>query len=70
MLLYLLGILIPPLAILVYGKITQAALNAILWTYAILTPDIWGILFWIIASSHATYIIRTARLGGFRRHDY
>ncbi len=63
MLLYLLGILIPPLGILVYGKIAHAGLNGILWAYAILTPDMTGILLWIIASSHATYIIRHARMG-------
>lgn len=61
MLLYLLGALLPPLAILVYGKITQAAVNGLLWTYAIMTPDMTGILVWICASLHASYIIRCAR---------
>jgi len=63
MLLYLLGALIPPLAILVYGKIAHAGLSVILWTYAILTPDGLGMLLWICASLHATYIIRHARAG-------
>jgi len=61
MLLYLLGALLPPLAILVYGKITQAVVSGLLWTYAIMTPGMTGMLVWICASIHASYVIRNAR---------
>lgn len=63
MLLYLLAVLIPPLGILVYGKITQAALNALLWSYAFMTPGIWGVGLWLVASTHSAYIIRDCRFG-------
>lgn len=65
MLLYLLGILIPPLGILLYGKIAHAGMNAILWTYAIITPGLVGLLLWFVAAFHATYIIREARTSRF-----
>jgi len=61
MLLYILGAVLPPLAILVYGKIAQAGINGILWTYAMMTPGVVGILVWLCASIHASYIIRHAR---------
>lgn len=61
MLLYLLGICMPPLALVLYGKIVPAAFNAIFWTYAITTPGITGIVFWLAATIHATSVIRYAR---------
>ncbi len=66
MLLYLLGIIIPPLGILMYGKIIFAALNAILWTYAIITPGMAGFLLWFAAASHASYVIHNARYSRFK----
>ncbi len=68
MLLYLLGIILPPLAILVYGRILAAALNGMIWTYALLTPDLTGTIAWICASLHAAYVIHEARLGRFSGH--
>ncbi len=62
MLLYLLAVICPPLGILVHGKICHAAVNALVWAYAIVTPDLTGILMWIIASSHGAYIIRHGRM--------
>lgn len=64
MLLYFVGIIIPPLAILLYGKIIPAALNGIIWTYAIITPDLTGSLAWVCASFHASYMIYRARSDG------
>ncbi len=66
MLLYLLGVLVPPLAILLYGKIVYAAFNALLWTYAILTPGMTGLVLWVVASLHASHIIYNARLSGIK----
>ncbi len=66
MLLYLLGVFIPPLAILLYGKIIYAAFNALLWTYAILTPGVAGMALWVVASLHASHTIYNARLSGIR----
>lgn len=66
MLLYLLGVLVPPLAILLYGKIVYAAFNALLWAYAILTPGMTGLLLWVFASLHASHVIYNARLSRIR----
>ncbi len=63
MLLYLLGIIIPPLGILMYGRIVYAALNALLWTYAIITPGMLGFVVWIAAACHGFYVIHNARYG-------
>ncbi|MBL4801701.1 MAG: hypothetical protein JKY45_07380 [Emcibacter sp.] len=52
----------PPMAILLYGRIIYAAFNALLWTYAMVTPGMAGILLWTIAAIQASYIIHAARL--------
>ena len=62
MLLYLLGIICPPLGILLYGRILHASLNAAVWGYALMTPDLMGLVLWFAAASHAAYIINNSRV--------
>lgn len=66
MLLYLLGVCLPPLGILLYGKILPGIFNAALWTYALMTPGLLGLVFWFCASAHATYVINNARSGRYK----
>ena len=61
MFLYIIGFLVPPLGILLYGRIVYAAFNALLWTYALVTPGMTGMILWLLAVSHASYIIHNAR---------
>lgn len=70
MLLYMLGIIVPPLAILLYGKILYAALNGVLWAAAIMTPGMMGLFLWLCASAQASYMIHNVRLGKIQGHDY
>ena len=70
MLLYFFGALIPPLGILLYGRIMHAAFNALLWTYAIMTPGVLGLILWLGAAMHATYVIHDARTRPLRNNDF
>ncbi|MBI1778198.1 MAG: hypothetical protein HYR63_22910 [Proteobacteria bacterium] len=61
--LYLLAILISPLALLFAGKPLQALLNAVIWVAAwigllFLAP---GILLWLIGVVHAVLVINAKR---------
>jgi len=70
MILYLLGVIIPPIGILLYGKIVYAALNALLWTFAIITPGMLGIILWFCAAFHASYVIHHGRNGRLKKSNY
>ena len=58
--LYLLALLIPPLALLLAGKPFQATISAILWIVAwILTIFAGaGFVVWLILAAHALFVVR------------
>ena len=65
---YLLAILLPPLALLFYGKIFQAIFSLLLCILAILVGFIWlffagapGLIIWGIAAVHAILAINAAK---------
>lgn len=70
MLLYLLAIVFPPLGILVQGKIIQAAINGLIWGYALMEPGFLGLVLWFCAASHASYVINHARRSRFSSRDF
>lgn len=57
--LYLLALLIPPLPILLSGRIISATLNAIIWLLAF--PSLFffgvGVLLWFVAAIHACLVV-------------
>jgi hypothetical protein len=58
--LYLIALLIPPLALLLCGKPFQAILSAILWIIAWLTAVIFGagFIMWVILAVWAIMVVR------------
>lgn len=65
---YLLAILLPPLALLVYGKVFQAIFNLLLCLLALLVGFIWlffagapGLIIWGAAALHAILAINAAQ---------
>jgi len=56
---YLLAILIPPLALLLSGKPFQAILSAVVWILAwVLTIVGAGFIMWLILAAHAVFVVR------------
>jgi len=58
---YVLAIFIPPLALLIQGKIFQALFNAILWVVGIVFVIIGGWILWAITVVHAIIVVHGAR---------
>lgn len=61
---YLLAILLPPLAILLSGRPFQAVFNAILWVAGLLLmilPFVPGLLTWALAAAWAVLVVRDRR---------
>ena len=65
---YLIALLLPPLALLLYGKIFQAIFNLLLCLLAIVVGFIWlffagapGVIIWGIAALHAILAINAAK---------
>ncbi|WP_020398379.1 hypothetical protein [Kordiimonas gwangyangensis] len=58
--LYLIALLIPPLALLLCGKPFQAILSAILWIIAWLTAVVFGagFIMWVILAVWAIMVVR------------
>lgn len=67
---YLVAILFPPLALLIYGKIFQAIFNLLIWLFAAITipfailPVITlglSIMIWGVAVVHAILVVNSAK---------
>ena len=61
---YLLAILVPPLAILLSGRIIQAVLNGLLWLAGLVLlvlPFVPGLLTWALAVVWAVLVVRGRR---------
>jgi len=58
---YLVAILIPPLALLIEGKIFQAIFNAIFWILGIIFVILGGFILWGITILHAIIVVHGAR---------
>jgi len=58
---YILAILIPPLALLIQGKIFQAIINAVFWILGIVFVIIGGWILWAITVVHAIIVVNGAR---------
>ena len=58
---YLLAIVIPPLALLLQGKIFQAILNGIFWVLGLVFLLLFGWILWGITVLHAIIVINGAR---------
>lgn len=56
--LYLLAIVIPPLALLLSGKPFQALISAVLWIPSVIFALLGGGLLWIILAVHALFVVR------------
>ena len=70
---YVLAVLLPPLAILLSGRPFQAVFNAILWLLGLVLlvlPFVPGMLTWALAAAWAVLVVRGRRQadrGGFQR---
>ena len=70
---YVLAVLLPPLAILLSGRPFQAVFNAILWLIGLVLlvlPFVPGLLTWALAAAWAVLVVRGRRQadrGGFQR---
>ncbi len=62
--LYLLAILIPPLALLLSGKPIQAILSFLLWVAAWFATFLFGagFIMWLILAAHAVFVVRDRNL--------
>ena len=58
---YLVAILIPPLALLIEGKIFQAIINALFWILGIIFVVFGGFILWAITIIHAIIVVHGAR---------
>jgi len=67
---YLVAILFPPLALLIYGKIFQAIINLVIWLFAVITipfailPVVTlglSMIIWGIAVIHAILAVNSAK---------
>ncbi len=58
---YLLAILIPPLALLIEGKIFQAIINAVFWILGIVFVIMGGFILWAITIIHAIIVVHGSR---------
>lgn len=55
---YLLAIFVPPLAVILCGKLGQAVFNGILWIIALVTLLVGvGFGFWVVCSIHAILVV-------------
>lgn len=62
---YLLAILVPPLAILFAGRPFQAVFNGLLWLLGLVLlvlPFVPGLLTWAIAVAWAVLVVRSRRM--------
>ena len=58
---YLLAILIPPLALLIQGKIFQALFNAFFWVIGLFFLLFFGWILWGLTVLHAVVVINGVR---------
>ncbi|TXH34973.1 MAG: hypothetical protein E6Q98_16845 [Rhodospirillaceae bacterium] len=65
---YLLAIFLPPLALLLYGRVFQALFNLLICIAALVTGFIWlflaggpGLVIWSIAVIHAVLVINSVK---------
>lgn len=58
---YLIAIVIPPLALLMEGKIFQAIINALFWILGIIFVLFGGFILWAITIVHAIIVVHGAR---------
>ncbi len=58
---YILAVIIPPLALLMQGKIFQAIINAVFWILGLIFLLIGGFILWGITVLHAIIVINSAR---------
>jgi len=58
---YLAAILVPPLALLIEGKIFQAIINAVFWIPGIVFVIMGGFILWAITITHAIIVVHGSR---------
>ena len=58
---YFLAIIIPPLALLIEGKIFQAIINAVFWIVGIIFVLFGGFILWAITIVHAAIVVHGSR---------
>ncbi|PCI47946.1 MAG: YqaE/Pmp3 family membrane protein [Alphaproteobacteria bacterium] len=58
---YLVAIFIPPLALIIEGKIFQAVINAVFWILGIVFVILGGFILWAITIIHAVIVVHGAR---------
>lgn len=58
---YLLAIIVPPLALLIKGKVFQAIFNAVLWIIGIIFVIMGGWILWGITVIHAVIVVHGAQ---------
>ncbi len=58
---YLLAIIVPPLALLIQGKIFQAIINALFWILGFVFLFFGGFILWAITVIHAVIVVHGAR---------
>lgn len=58
---YVLALLIPPLALLLQGKIFQAVINAVFWILGLIFILFFGWILWGLTVLHAVIVINGAR---------
>jgi len=64
MMMYILALLVPPLAILLAGRPFQAVFNALLWVLALVLlvlPFIPGVMTWAVTAVWAVLVVRDRR---------
>ncbi len=62
--LYLVALLVPPLAILLSGRLFQAVFNALLWVLGLallVLPFVPGLMTWAVAVVWAVLVVRSRR---------
>jgi hypothetical protein len=65
---YLVAIFLPPLALLLYGRVFQAIFNLLICIVALVTAFVWlffagapGLVIWFIAVLHAVLVINSVK---------
>jgi hypothetical protein len=65
---YLVALILPPLALLLYGKIFQAVFNLLIYALAwvVFIPSLFlggspGFVLWLIAALHAVFVINNVK---------
>ncbi|MBL4801700.1 MAG: hypothetical protein JKY45_07375 [Emcibacter sp.] len=58
---YIVAIIIPPLALLIQGKIFQALINAVFWLLGIIFVLFGGFIVWAISIVHAVIVVYGAQ---------